>query len=121
MVDASWHDVKLRQPVDYPKHVWKHYYAMPEGVWRAEMIDHVQPVSGVLVVHDSRGRHGDVECLRRAKPNRYAKPLDAEAIRDLARLASLRMWDAYRDLDRARDDHARRIAMYEQSTHGGAA
>lgn len=107
--------------VVYPRHVWKHYVAMPVDIWKDEFVADLQPISGVLVVSDSRGRHGlngyaygSVECVRRATPNKKAKPLDAGDIREIARLASLRMWDAYRDLDRARDDHARRIAMYEQ-------
>jgi hypothetical protein len=106
-------------PVVYPRHVWKHYFALPVDVWKHELLEFVQPISGVLVVHDSRGRHGlnghmygSVECVKRATPNRFAEQLDAAALREIARLASLRMWDAYRDLDRARDDHARQIAMY---------
>lgn len=109
------------QPVDYPRHVWKSYFAIPVDVWRQEWLADVRPLSGVLVVSDSKGRHGlngyaygTVECLRRATPNKAAKALGPHEIREIARLASLRMWDAYRDLDRARDDHARRIAMYER-------
>lgn len=109
-------------PVAYPRHVWKSYFAFPVDVWRDAFLELVQPVSGVLVVHDGRGRHGlngyaygNVECVRRAKPNRFAEPLGPRQIREIARLASLRMWDAYRDLERAGDDHARRIAVYEES------
>jgi hypothetical protein len=107
-------------PREYPVHVWKHYYAMPAEIWKPEWLDLVGCISGVLLVSDSRARHGlngyaygTVECLRRAKPNKAAKSLGPHEIREIARLASLRMWDAYRDLDWARDDHARRISMYE--------
>ncbi len=112
----------MRLTVEYPRHVWKHYVAMPAELWKPELLEFCQPISGVLVVSDKRGAHGlngyaqgDVEVVRRAKPNREAKPLGPHQIQAIARLASLRMWDAYRNLDRARDDHARRIAMYQSA------
>lgn len=91
-------------PVLYPKRVWKHYYAMPAEIWRDELLAHVQPVSGVLLIHDSKDGHGlngysygRVDCVKRAKPNRDAEHLTAKHLQQIARLASLRMWDAYRD------------------------
>lgn len=107
------------EKIDYPRHVWKHYYALPVDLWRVELLDSIWPTSGVLLVAESRGGHGlngygygDVECVQRATPNKTAKPLGPHQLRDLARLASLRMWDAYRDLGIARDDHARQRALW---------
>lgn len=112
-------------PIAYPKHVWKHYYAMPVDIWHADLLDIIWPQSGVLLVSESRGAHGlngyaygDVECVQRATPNKAAKPLGPHQIHAVARLASLRMWDTYRDLERVRDDCERRVAMYSQ-TGGG--
>lgn len=92
-----------RRPVEYPRHVWKHYVCLPRAIWRAEFDALLQPVSGVILVDEPTGRRahavrtfgvGNVQCIRRAVPNRAAKPLDAEHVLAIARLASLRMWDA---------------------------
>lgn len=92
-----------RRPVEYPRHVWKHYVVMPRPIWRPEFDNLLQPISGVILVDEPQGRRatsvrnfgvGSVQCIRRAVPNRAAKPLDAEHVLAIARLASLRMWDA---------------------------
>lgn len=89
----------MRTPREWPRKVWKHYYAMPAEIWRDDLLEHVQPASGVLLLHPPR--HGDVvrvQSVKRAQPNRDAVALDASAIMQLARLTSLRMWDAYKKL-----------------------
>lgn len=87
---------KIAKP--YPCSVWKHYYAMPEEIWRDDLLEHVQPVSGVLLLSAPERRYGPpvvrVRCVKRAKPNRDAKVISAAQAVDIARLASLRMWDA---------------------------
>ena len=88
---------------DWPRRVWKHYYAMPAAIWKPELLEAIGPASGVLLVTDRDGRL-DVHCARRAKPNRehyYLTPADVVAV---ARLASLRMWDAYAELE-SRERH----------------
>lgn len=95
----------MRTPREWPRKVWKHYYAMPAEIWRDDLLDHVQPASGVLLLHPPR--HGDlvrVQSVKRAQPNRDAVALDASAIMQLARLTSLRMWDAYKRLYPVRVD-----------------
>lgn len=88
------------QPKEYPSGVWKHYYAMPESIWRDDLVDHIQPISGILLITD-RGR---VICKRRAKPNRKADVIEPEQVISLARLASLRMWDAYAKIEKLESD-----------------
>lgn len=90
----SWTERK-RRPRQWPQRVWKHYYCMPESVWKPELSECIAPVSGVLLIREriQRGEYLHVE--RRAKPCRDAQTLDAEDAIDIARLASLRMWDAY--------------------------
>lgn len=89
-------------PLEWPRGVWKHYFALPADVWRDELLEHCSPSSGVLIVRPTKAfgsrqwpRWWRVECVRRAKPCASAAPAAPAVIMKLARLASLRMWDAY--------------------------
>lgn len=42
-----------------------------------------------------------LECIRRACPNKHAHRLEPEQVMDIARLANLRMWEAYHQRDLA--------------------
>lgn len=96
----TWgHEPTPRTPRAYPPRVWKHYYAMPADMWSDELLAYVQPASGVLLLSHV-APNGRVRCMRRATPNRNAEPITAESLRQVARLASLRMWDAYRNADK---------------------
>jgi len=99
--DASsfsvWPRPKTR--VQYPKRVWKHYYCLPRAIWKPELYGCLNAVSGLLLIEDrSDGIRITVE--RRAKPDTKADKISAEDAIDIARLASLRMWDAYETLDK---------------------
>jgi hypothetical protein len=83
------------RPRQWPRKVWKHYYCLPEKVWTPELLDSIQPVSGVLLIREIRHDGFYIRCERRAKPCRDAEKLDAEDAIDIARLAGLRMWDAF--------------------------
>lgn len=114
-----WQTMKYNEagppkPIAYPKHVWKHYYAMPTELWHVDLLDTIFPTSGVLLVSAARSGlwQGWVECVQRATPNKAAKPLDPADVLDIARLATIRMWETYLDLDRVRADNARQLAMY---------
>lgn len=80
---------------EWPPKVWKHYYALPAELWKDVLFDSLpSPRSGVLLVSERYGMlHVRVE--RRAQPNRDARQLTAAEAIDVARLANLRMWDAY--------------------------
>ncbi|EHK65276.1 hypothetical protein [Achromobacter arsenitoxydans] len=92
-------------PKDWPRKVWKHYYALPKEIWHPDLLAALPSAkSGVLLL--DRGGYprpvGDamrVECVRRASPNREATPVTPAAAVDIARLASLRMWDAFARLE----------------------
>lgn len=87
--------------LSHPPKVWKHYYAMPETVWSADLAASLgSPDSGVLLL---KWRHNApyITCERRAKPSRTAERLSAADAVDIARLANLRMWDAYREMEDA--------------------
>lgn len=93
-------------PREWPRRVWKHYYALPEDIWKPELLEALpSPRSGVLLLSKARGydKFGQpwiqVTCARRATPNRDAERLTPEQVVDVARLANLRMWTAYQQLD----------------------
>jgi hypothetical protein len=98
-------------PRDWPQRTWKHYYAMPAELWRDDLIDACGRASGILLLHTSRRVVGTiagvkepglrVRVRRAAKPDRTAQPISAADAVAIARLASLRMWDAYAARDRA--------------------
>lgn len=88
-------------PRTHPKDVWKHYYAIPEEIWKDELFD-VLPseCSGVLLMYEWKSGIY-YKCIRKAKPNKYAKTLSDIDVAKIARLANLRMWSAYRKLREA--------------------
>lgn len=103
--DKWWHkDSWWTEPVgekervhrDWPPKVWKHYYAMPADIWSDDLFSMAaSPASGVLLVRERWSGRLDVECIRRSKPNKDATRLTPAQVIDIARLANLRMWDAY--------------------------
>lgn len=113
-------------PREHPPKVWKHYYAVPADIWRAELFD-VLPSksSGVLLLREPRHRWGEpfpvVECVRRATPNKDATRLTPPQVMDIARLANLRMWEAYQRRDSAQRDERRAIDHVRSLTGGLAA
>lgn len=86
---------------EWPNKVWKHYYAMPADIWDDKLFDAMptQNSGVILMIQD----HGKVYPIikRMAKPCREAGQISAANAIDIARLASLRMWDAYRKLEAA--------------------
>lgn len=90
-------------PVQWPRKVWKHYYALPQDIWSDELLLAISPASGILLLAQREGGQVRVnEVLRAEKPCRDAEKISAESAIDIARLASLRMWDAYAKLEFAR-------------------
>ena len=102
--DKWWHRMAwdaLREPRTHPPKVWKHYFAMPEDIWSDALVKFLpSPASGVIVL--SRvGSNVLARVRRRAVPARDAHRISPEAAIDIARLANLRMWDAYKRLEAA--------------------
>lgn len=106
-IDGPWGSGKPRRRREFPRNVWKHYYCMPQEIWRPELLASMSTVSGVLLIHENRHDSNDfsITCERAAKPNRAAGTIDAEDAIDIARLASLRMWDAFSAVDELRKRH----------------
>lgn len=81
--------------LSHPMKVWKHYYAMPAEIWKDELFDSLgSPESGVLLLFGDKDLVR-IQVKRRAKPAKGADVLTPAQAIDIARLASLRMWDSY--------------------------
>jgi len=89
-----------RTPRVWPPRVWKHFYCLPKEIWTPELFVGMAPVSGVLLIRDAGPGVFHISCVRKSRPNRDAEKIDAEDAIDIARLAGLRMWDAYAEVDR---------------------
>lgn len=76
----------------WPDKIWKHYYVVPMEVWSDTLLPYCPPNSGIVLVKHQRGyiRHN---VIRAAKPDRNAKPVTTPQAIDIARLASLRLWN----------------------------
>ena len=98
----------------WPRQVWKHYYAVPQDVWNDDLLPFLgSPNSGVLLLRESKDGAARIRCHKRTKPNKDARKLTPAEVMDIARLASLRLWNTYDALSRAHEDNRRTHAMYE--------
>jgi hypothetical protein len=101
------------RPLEWPRSIFRHYYAIAAPVWRDELLADIQPASGVLTVElwetspaNMRAGVCRIDVKRRAKSNPAAEPLELSQVVDIARLASLRYWTARLELDRHRAEVA---------------
>lgn len=96
---TQWNPWNQRESRQWPAKVWKHYVAMPRELWDASLFEFMpSPMSGVLLVSEQRNAVTPiaVHVERRATPNKDATRLKPEHVMDIARLANLRMWEAYK-------------------------
>ncbi len=98
-----------RELLKWPRKVWKHYYALPKEIWKPELVECLpSPASGVLLL--SEQKHDGlliVSVERQATPCRDADKISAAAAIDIARMASLRMWDSFVAVENERAINAR--------------
>lgn len=98
-IDGPWTGRSQdRRRRDVPRRVWKHYYCMPASIWKPELLETIPAASGVLLL-TAAGTDVQIRSIRPATASRTAEKLSPEAAIDIARLASLRMWDSYRKLE----------------------
>lgn len=93
------------QPLQWPRRVWRHFYAMPADIWEPGLADHIPEASGVVLLRQQRGytHLPPVAAIeRKAKSNPAAEPLQPSEVINIARLATLRMWDALLAADTTR-------------------
>lgn len=88
-------------PRTHPRRIWKHYYCMPEAVWKEGLESEIQPTSGIILMRDHPNSPG---CWlhRQAKPAKVTDRITPEELADIARMQSHKMWDAYGEIDRAK-------------------
>ena len=104
------------EPRQWPPRVWKHYYAMPASIWTDELIAVLPSMQSGILLLSEHGGQTIVKCRRQATPDRGAYRLSPPEVMNIARLANLRMWDAYeqRDGQAAAKDYQRELADQEQ-------
>ncbi len=106
---TPWNPWNAKERTDWPRKVWKHYYALPKEIWKPELIECLpSPASGVLLL-STQGYDGLLIATveRQAKPCCDAAPISAASAIDIARLASLRMWDSFAAVENERAINAR--------------
>lgn len=114
-------------PRTLPRKVWKHYYALPKEIWRDDLFDCLpSKASGVLLLDDQgwpryAGQEMRVDCIRRATPAKDAYKLKPEEVMDIARLANLRMWEAYHRREQSAAEASRWYEQVRALTGGLAA
>lgn len=88
-------------PCEWPRKVWKHYFAMPEEIWTPDLVQFLPSQNcGVLLCRkDDDTDFVRVTSARRAVPCRDADKLTPAQVLDVSRLANLRMWEAYNQRD----------------------
>jgi len=104
------------EALTHPRKVWKHYYAMPAEIWKPELLECLpSKASGILLLSEQRNSTTPiaVHCERRATPCKAAAPITAADALDIARLANLRMWEAYRRRDAAIEDMRKRAELVQ--------
>lgn len=122
--DKWWHRLTWRndgpeQRRLHPPKVWKHYYAMPADIWKPELLDCLpSQASGVILMREQRNSVTPVvaEVVRRATPAKDSYRLQPAQVLDIARLANLRMWEAYKQEMAAKEEaldyyHGRRQTL----------
>lgn len=101
---GSQRAIQAKELRPWPPKVWKHYYAMPADIWKPDLVEFLpSESSGIILLHEAPRRstqHPHLAVVkRRAKPNKDAHRLTPQQTVDIARLANLRMWEAYTQRD----------------------
>lgn len=99
-------------PRTHPRRIWKHYYAMPESVWKPELAEFIQPTSGVILLRQGGSRpYARIE--RQAKPSKDADKISMADLCQIARLSTVRMWESFDEVDahrRAQEERGKSVA-----------
>lgn len=95
-----------RDRLDWPKKIWKHYFAIPRDIWDESLIPFLPSACcGVIVIGETRDGKLTAWVKKPAKPNRKAEQISAADAINIARLASYRMWDALIKLDQLKQNN----------------
>ncbi len=104
-----------RQPREWPQKVWKHYYAVPADIWCDDLVAAMpSQSSGVIILTELRGGI-KADVLRKAKPCRDSYVLTDTDVIAVARLANLRMWEAYHRCKPVEVSHRPRVKIGQEA------
>lgn len=79
----------------HPRNIWKHYYVMPEEIYNESLDDlAASPASGILLICTLDGGRVRFREVRKAKANKDYHAITPIQVLDIARLASIRMWNS---------------------------
>ena len=88
-------DYSKRRNREFPKSIWKHYFAMPETIYDDSLIEFLPSKNcGILLFRENEYGRIFWKLQKRAIANKEAQSISAENCLDIARLANLRMWNA---------------------------
>lgn len=101
----------------HPLRIWKHYYALPTEIWKPELVEEINPCSGIILIDFHKAYEGSIAFFRanirrQAKPNKEAKPITPEDAVDIARIQNMKYWELIEQgrLDRATRDSASSVS-----------
>lgn len=98
---TTWRDERPKTPRTHPRRIWKHYYCMPEAIWKDGLLEGIPATSGVILMRDHPD-HPGTWLVRQAKPAKDAERITPEELADIARVQSHRMWESFNEVDRHR-------------------
>lgn len=106
----TWRDQgRPKTPRTHPRRIWKHYYCLPESIWKDELLEVIQPSSGLILMRDHPTHPGC--CLKRqAKPAKDPERITLEELADIARMQSHRMWESFDEVDRFRREREQSVS-----------
>jgi len=79
----------------HPRKIWKHYYALPEAIWKDGLEECIPPTSGVLFMRLRPDGSVGIHVKRQAKPSKNADKIGLEEVMDIARVLTVRYWARY--------------------------
>lgn len=96
----KWDPWEYATPNEWPPKVWKHFYCLPADLWVPSLADCLPSTqSGVLGIRKTGPTRFAFTSIRPARANKEAHALKPGDAINIARLANLRMWDAYAQLE----------------------
>lgn len=88
---------------------------MPAELWDDALFEFMpSEKSGLILLRERRGGGIEAYCQRRATPDKTAERLTPAQALDVARLANIRMWEAYGRLEAAGRD----VEFWKQQAQG---
>lgn len=73
---------------------------MPESIWKPELLECLPSTSSGVILLKQHNGNISARLERKATPNTKADKISYESVINIARLASLGMWNAYDQLNK---------------------